>query len=83
MSSCIPKKAALGVFYSQLIRYGRICSKLISFKVKAKNLIDKLRIQGYNVEDLRRLSLRFFKEKNDIISKFNIANGNNFLKEIF
>ena len=83
ISSCIPKKAALGVFYSQLIRYGRICSKLFSFRIKAKNLIDKLKKQGFRVEDLRRLSLRYFKERNDIIGKYEIANGNNFLKEIF
>ena len=83
LSSCIPKKAALGVFFSQLIRYGRICSKLLSFKVKVKLLIEKLLYQGYKQEDLRRLSLRFHRERGDIINKYNITNANDFLKEIF
>ena len=39
-------------------------------------------MQGYKNEDLRRLSLRFFKERGDSIRKYNIANGNDFLKEI-
>ena len=32
IDSCIPKKYALGVFSSQLIRYARICSKFADFK---------------------------------------------------
>ena len=83
IDSCIPKKSALGVFYSQLIRYGRISSKLIAFKFKIKGLVDKLKSQGYKTEDLRRLSLRFFKERREIIEKFQIANGNDFLKVVF
>ena len=83
IDSCIPKKSALGVFYSQLIRYGRISSKLIAFKSKIKGLVDKLKSQGYKTEDLRRLSLRFFKERREIIEKFQIANGNDFLKVVF
>ena len=83
IESCIPKKSALGVFYSQLIRYGRICSKISSFKIKSKGLIDKLTTQGYKIEELRTLSLRFFKEKRDIVDKYRIDNGNDFVKTIF
>ena len=75
-------KSALGVFYSQLIGFGRISSKLVAFKSKVKGLVDKLRTQGYKIEDLRRLSLRFFKERREIVSKFDIANGNDFLKVV-
>ena len=83
IESCIPRKSALGVFYSQMIRYGRICSKITAFKTKSKGLIDKLIIQGYKTEDLRKLSLRFFKEKRDIVDKYSIDNGNDFIKTIF
>ena len=47
------------------------------------SLLDKLKMQGYKPEDLRRLSLRFFKDRGELLGKFNIANGNDFLKEIF
>ena len=82
IDSCIPKKSAWGVFYSQLIRYARICSKFQSFRLKAKGLVERLIRQGYKVEDLRRISLRFFNERRDLLLKFNINSGNNFLKEI-
>ena len=83
IESCIPRKSALGVFYSQLIRYGRICSKISAFKIKSKGLIDKLKTQGYKIEDLRNISLRFFKEKREIVEKYSIDNGNDFIKTIF
>ena len=54
------------MYYSQLIRYGRISSKLVTFKSKVKGLVHKLKTQGYKFEDLRRLSLRFFKERREI-----------------
>ena len=65
------------------IRYGRITSRLVTFKSKVKGLVHKLKTQGYKFEDLRRLSLRFFKERREIIAKFDIANGNDFLKVVF
>ena len=83
IDSCIPKKSALGVYYSQLIRYGRISSKLVTFKSKVKGLVHKLKTQGYKFEDLRRLSLRFLKERREIIAKNDITNGNDFLRVVF
>ena len=82
MDSCIPKKSALGVFYSQLIRYARICSKFIDFKHKCKNLSLKLKNQGYVMGDLRRLTLRFYKDKQDLVNKYNFNSANDFLWEV-
>ena len=82
MDSCIPKKSALGVFYSQLIRYARICSKFMDFKFKCKNLSERLRTQGYLAKDLKTLTLRFYNDRQALISKFNINSANDFLKEI-
>ena len=80
--SCIPKKSALGVYISQLLRYARICSFFQDFKVKSHALVLKLRNQGYKEADLRRLTLKFFKERQEYLGKYNIANANVFLNNI-
>ena len=56
IDSSIPKKVALGVFYSQLIRYARLNSSFQNFREKSKGLIERLSRQGYKLEDLRRPS---------------------------
>ena len=83
MDSCIPKKSALGVFYSQLIRYFRLNSSFVNFKLKCKQLASKLISQGYLKKDLMRISTRFFNDNRDIFSKFNIGNLSHFMKEIW
>ena len=82
MDSCIPKKSALGVFYSQMIRFARINSSYQNFKVKCKNLTERLLSQGYKLADLKRLSLRFFKDRNNIVLKYDINDTNIFIKDI-
>jgi len=82
MDSCIPKKSALGVFYSQMIRFARINSSYQNFKVKCKNLTERLLGQGYKLADLKRLSLRFFKDRNNIVLKYDINDTNIFIKDI-
>ena len=42
----------------------------------------KLRNQGYKEADLRRLTLKFFKERQEYLGKYNIANANIFLNNI-
>ena len=83
IDSCIPIKSAFGVFYSQLIRYARINTKFSNFSQKSKTLIDKLLNQGYSVRALRKISLRFFKDKHDLINKYNVRNANDFMKSLF
>ena len=80
--SCIPKKSALGVYVSQLLRYARICSFYQDFKEKSHTLVNKLRKQGYKEVDLRRLTLRFFNERQEFLSKYNIDNANVFLNDV-
>ena len=82
LDSCIPKKSALGVYISQLIRYARICSYFEDFKNKSKALVSKLRIQGYRDKDLKRLTLRFFKDRQDLLNKYSINDANIFLRNI-
>ena len=83
IDSCIPKKSALGVYYSQLIRYARLSSKYEDFLIRSRSLVDKLKTQSYKEYELKRLISRFFREKHDIIVKYNIPNTDDFLKNIF
>ena len=83
MDSCIPKKSALGVYHSQLIRYARICSNFIDFKCKGKNLTVRLRNQGYMAKDLKTLTLRFYNDRQALISKYNINSANDFLRRFY
>ena len=82
IDSCIPIKSALGVYISQLIRYARICSRFDDFRNKSKMLISKLRNQGYRDKDLKRLTLRFFKDRQDLLNKYSINDANIFLNSI-
>ena len=83
MDSCIPKKSALGVFYSQLIRYMRLNSNYAGFKERCKLLTNKLLNQGYLQNDLKRKALTFFKENHDFLQKYNLRNSGTFIKDIF
>ena len=47
-----------------------------------RGLVLKLRNQGYKEADLRRLTLKFFKDRQEILGKYNIANANIFLTSI-
>ena len=83
IDSCIPKKSALGVFYSQLIRYARLSSKYADFLIRSNLLVIKLMTQGYRKNELKKLTSRFFRNKQDILTKYNIPNLEDFLKSVF
>ena len=53
-----------------------------SFKEKSHTLVNKLRKQGYKEVDLRKLTLRFFNERQELLSKYNIDNANVFLNDV-
>ena len=52
-------------------------------RLKAVSLINKLKNQGYYDRDLKRLSLKFFRERREIINKYNIQDGSTFIQELF
>ena len=76
LDSCIPRKPALGIYLSQLIRYARICSKYEDFCSRSRRLIFKLKSQGYKTKELKKLTVRFYKERQDSILKYNINDIN-------
>ena len=65
-----------------LIRYARISSKFEDFKSKSVSLVNKLRNQGYYLSDLRRLTLKFYRDRGELIHKYRVSNANIFMKEI-
>ena len=73
----------MGVFYSQLIRYARLSSKYTDFLIRSKSLVIKLMSQGYRKNELKKLTSRFFRDKHDILTEYNIPNIEDFLKNIY
>ena len=82
LDSCIPRKSALGVFVSQLIRYARICSTYKDFSERGLSLSHKLLQQGYKYESLRKMASRFFHSQQELIKKYNIRSVNIFFNDI-
>ena len=80
LDSCIPRKPALGIFYGQMIRIARICSKYEDFLKRINNLSKRLMNQGYKKVELNRLASRFFREKNNLIEKYKEKNIPVFLR---
>ena len=81
LDSCIPRKPALGIFLSQLIRFARICSKFETFCKRSVNLSKRLQNQGYKFSELRKLIVRFFHERAGLISKYNHIDINTFINK--
>ena len=81
LDSCIPRKPALGIFLSQLIRYARICSKFEDFCKRSINLSKKLQSQGYKFHELRKLIVRFYQERAGLLTKYQHKDINTFINE--
>ena len=79
MDSCIPRKPALGIFLSQLIRYARICTHFDNFSQRAMKLSRRLQNQGYQAAELRKLIVRFYNERGPIIEKYHQGDVNSFI----
>ena len=81
LDSCIPRKPALGIFLSQLIRYARICSSFEDYCRRSLTLSERLQQQGYRFKELRKLVVRFFHETGSLLEKHNQRNINNFIRD--
>ena len=58
-SSNIHSQVGYTSFYSQLVRYFRLCNNITDFIVRVKMLKNKLSSRGYNLVSLRKCFLRF------------------------
>ena len=70
MSSNIPSKPAYGVYISQLVRIGRICSSYKQFYERHYKLTEKLTKQGFRYVELRKAFKRFAKNHSNIFQKY-------------
>ena len=66
LDSCIPRKPALGIYFGQLIRIARICTKFEDFCKRTLALSKRLQQQGYKHEELVKLTSRFFNDKSEL-----------------
>ena len=62
LSSNIPPGLAYGVYISQLVRIGRICSDYSDFTLRHFKLTERLIHQGYRYSDLCRSLYKFAKK---------------------
>ena len=67
LSSNIPSKPAYGVYISQLVRIGRICSNFVQFKLTHYTLTQKLMKQGFWYSGLCMAFRRFARSHVGII----------------
>ena len=71
LSSNIPSGPAYGVYISQLVRIGRICSNYTDFTLRHYKLTDRLINQGYRYSDLGRSFYKFAKKHQRVVDKYN------------
>ena len=82
LDSCIPRRPSLGIFYGQLIRIARICSKYEDFCFRTQNLTKRLLNQGYRHSELMKLTSKFYKEKSELIVKYSESSISSFTSKV-
>ena len=80
--SNIHSKVGYNCFYSQLIRFFRLCNNVIDFTVRVNMLYGKLNGRGYSGSILKRFFLKFCG-RYPVDLKFNVADGNALWDTIF
>ena len=73
ISSNIPSRPAYGVYISQLVRIGRICSDYLDFTLRHFKLTERLVHQGYRYSDLCMSFYKFAKRHAQIMNKYSCS----------
>ena len=73
LNSNIPSGPAYGVYISQLVRIGRICSDYSDFALRNYKLTERLINQGYRYSDLCRSFQKFARKHPNILNKYNYS----------
>ena len=73
LCSNIPSRPAYGVYISQLVRIGRICSDYSSFASRHYKLTERLVRQGFRYSDLCKAFHKFAKRHGHILNKYNFS----------
>ena len=71
------------LFYSQLIRYYKICSEVQDFIHSNRKLYRELSLRGYSHWGLVRKFHLFIKNNSEVINKYNINDVTEFTKVLF
>ena len=58
----VPRRASYGVYFSQLIRFARVCNHVADFNARNKCLTAKLLQQGYRYHKLRKTMSNFIAD---------------------
>ena len=69
-TSNVPHGAAYGVYTSQVIRYGRVCSEVEDFKDRVRNLNKKLKSKGFRAESLKKTMKKCLHKNHWIVIKY-------------
>ena len=80
--SNIHSKVGYNCFYSQLIRFYRLCNNVIDFAIRVKMLYGKLSGRGYSCTILKRFFLKFCG-RYPIDLKYDFSDGNTLWDRIF
>ena len=68
----VPRRI-LGVYISQLIRFGRVSSHVTDFSTRNKLLTAKLLNHGYWYHIFRKAFSKFYRRRFDLVSKFSVG----------
>ena len=69
----VPRRPSCGLYFTQLIRFARVCSHVKDFNARNKCLTSKLLKQGYRYHKLKKAFSKFYCRHYELISKFNVG----------
>ena len=69
----VPCSPSYGVYFSQLIRFARVCSNIDDFNNRNLFLTAKLLKQGYRYHKIRKTLSKFYHRHSELIVKYNIG----------
>ena len=69
----VPRSPSYGVYFSQLIRFARVCSNVDDFNNRNLFLTAKLLKQGYRYHKIRKAFSKFYYRHSELIVKYNIG----------
>ena len=69
----VPRSSSYGVYISQFIRFGRVCSNVDDFNNRNLFLTAKLLNQGYRYHKIQKAFSKFYHRHSGLIVKYNIG----------
>ena len=70
LSGDVPRLPLYGIYISQLVRFGRCCTRVLDSHSKNLQITSKLLTQGYRYHKLQNTFGKFFRSHSELLSKF-------------